>query len=231
MAIPVSYSREMARITGRTMPAWVGSVHKTRTKSTGGVYRREPSFGLSGGAFDQFISNRLPLLESIGRRVEHFVRGHGSLPRLEQAWCDGAYWFHEGLAEPLDTIAVAKLETALEVLLGAESTKLSNARLRHAMRAFYGLNENDPLTHSSTTTVKQYVEGIVGSRSRILHGTFSTLTESVDATRADVEAFSFDLLRLSSLSLDQYSVSATPSDESEAFLSWIEAERQSRRWP
>lgn len=36
------------------------------------------------------------------------------LPFLEQAWCDGAYWMREAFAEPIETIAVAKLETSIE---------------------------------------------------------------------------------------------------------------------
>jgi hypothetical protein len=69
---------------------------------------------------------------------------------------------------------VAKLETAIEVLLGAESTKLSKKRMCQAIRAFYGRKETDPLATDASIDVKQFVEGIVGARSRILHGTLST---------------------------------------------------------
>jgi hypothetical protein len=165
------------------------------------------------------------ILESVGRRVDAYVRGGVKLPNLEQAWCDAAYWFHEGLAEPPDTIAVAKLETAIEVHLGAESTKLSKKRLCQAIQAFYGRKETDPLATDASINVKQFVEGIVGARSRILHGTLSTLMENVDV-RGTVEVLSFDLLRRSSLALDGFSALAVPDDTAKAFLDWIDEQPQ-----
>jgi hypothetical protein len=54
------------------------------------------------------------------------------------------------------------------------------------MRAFYGRKETDPLATDASINVKQFVEGIVGARSRILHGTLSTLMENVDV-RGTVE--------------------------------------------
>jgi hypothetical protein len=226
MVIPKSYSRDMARITGRTMPTWIGGVHKSGSQTTTTIRRRDPGFGLSGEAFDQFLSQQAALIKSVGRRVNAYVQGGVKLPSLEQAWCDGAYWFHEGLAEPLDTIAVAKLETAIEVLLGAESAKLSKERLCQAIQAFYGLKQADPLGTDPSISVKKFVESIVGARSRILHGTFSTLTENVIATRANVELLSFDLLRLSTVALGRYTALEAPVDTAKAFLDWVDKERQ-----
>jgi hypothetical protein len=75
------------------------------------------------------------------------------------------------------------------------------------MRAFYGRKETDPLATDASINVKQFVEGIVGARSRILHGTLSTLMENVDV-RGTVEVLSFYLLRRSSLALDGFSALA-----------------------
>ena len=83
------------------------------------------------------------------------------------------------------------------MLLGAESTKLSKKRMCQAIRAFYGRKETDPLATDASIDVKQFVEGIVGARSGILHGTLSTLMENIDV-RGTVEVLSFDLLRRSS---------------------------------
>ncbi len=226
LVIPRNYSRNMARITGRTSPPFVGSVYRTGSQTHSGTHWRLPGHGLSGGAFDELMSKEVDVTRSVGRRVDAYVHGGSKLPNLEQAWCDAAYWFHEGLAETLDSIAVAKLETAIEVLLGAESSSKSEKRLCEALHAFHGVSENDPIATDPSVTIKQYVKGIVGPRSRFLHGTWSTLGENAEATRADAEALSWGLLRLSSLALDRYGVSKSPVDSATAFLDWINAERE-----
>jgi hypothetical protein len=93
------------------------------------------------------------------------------------------------------------------------------------MRAFYGRKETDPLATDASINVKQFVEGIVGARSRILHGTLSTLMENVDV-RGTVEVLSFDLLRRSSLALDGFSALAAPDDTAKAFLDCPDQEEQ-----
>jgi hypothetical protein len=69
--------------------------------------------------------------------VRSFTSGTFRLPLLEQAWCDAAYWLHEALAEQIDAIAIAKLETALEVLLRAENNSGSNQRLLAILKTFF----------------------------------------------------------------------------------------------
>jgi len=226
LVVPRNYSRNMARITGRTSPPFVGSVYRIGSRTHGGMHWRIPGHGLSGGAFDEILSKEGDMVRSVGRRVDAYVHGGSKLLHLEQAWCDAAYWFREGLAETLDTIAVAKLETAVEVLLGAESSKKSEKRLCEALHAFHGVNENDPIATDPSVSIKQYVKGIVGPRSRFLHGTWSTLAENAETTRADAEALSWGLLRLSSLALDRYGASKSPADIATAFLKWINAERE-----
>ena len=54
---------------------------------------------------------------AVGNVVRSFASGSFRLPVLERAWCDAAYWLHQALAESIDAIAIAKLETSLEVLL------------------------------------------------------------------------------------------------------------------
>jgi len=227
LVIPSHYSRGMARITGRTSPPFVVSVYRKGSQMHGGgMYSRQPGLGLSGGAFDEMMSKEVDVTRSVGQRVNAYAHGGAKLPKLEQAWSDAAYWFHEGLAETLDSIAVAKLETAIEVLLGAESSSNSEKRLCEALHAFHGVSEKDPIATDPSVTIKQYVKGIVGPRSRFLHGTWSTLGENAEATRADAEALSWGLLRLSSLALDRYGVSKSPADSATAFLDWINAERE-----
>ena len=226
LVIPAFLSRNMARITGRTSPPFVGSMYRTGSQTHGGIHWRQPGQGLSGGAFDEVCSMEVDVLQSVGRRVQGYVRGGPRLPNLEQAWCDAAYWFHEGLAESLDSIAVAKHETAIEVLLGAESSSRSEKRLCEALHAFHGVSEDDPIATDPSVTIKQYAKGIVGPRSRFLHGTWSTLGENAEAARANVEALSRGLLRLSSLALDRYCSVQSPTDNTASFLEWINSERE-----
>ena len=112
------------------------------------------------------------------------------------------------------------------MLLGAESSSKSEKRLCEALHAFHGVSENDPIATDPSVTIKQYVKGIVGPRSRFLHGTWSTLGENAEATRADAEALSWGLLRLSSLALDRYGASKSPVDSATALLDWVNAERE-----
>ena len=182
ITIPPYYSRDMARLTGRTMPSAIGSVTKVGGRAGFGSERRDPGLGFSAVAFERFLSKSSHILASIGNRVRAYLTDDAALPKLDQSWSDAAYWLHEGLAEPLDTVAVTKLETAIEVLLSASSTKSSGPRLEFAFSSFYGLLRESPFPPGSTRKVKDIVKAIVESRSRILHGTLSTLTADSLAT-------------------------------------------------
>lgn len=226
MSVPVHYSREMARITGRTMPSWMGSVYKTEGNVHSGSHRREPGLGFSAGVFDQFRSQHQPILDSVGNRINAYINGNAKMPNLDQSWSDAAYWFHEGLAEPLDTIAVAKLETSIEVLLSAESSKGSAQRFREAFQAFYGLSKDHPIREGSPRTVDQFIKSIVGARSRILHGTMSTLTPDTLSTnehegRDVVESLAMDILRRYTFMLDKYEMLPEAKDDVASFLNWV----------
>ena len=138
LIIPPDYSRLMARITARTAPPWRGNRTVADGEVSPGVQNNLPALGLTGAAFDEMTSHGQTTLDAAGRRLATFVAGQGPLPSIDQAWCDAAYWFHEGLAEPLDTIATAKLETAVEVLLRSTSSKGSGKRMRQAIEAVTG---------------------------------------------------------------------------------------------
>lgn len=150
-------AQHMARMTGRTMPVFRHTVTRSDDELSSAATNTEP-----GRAFGpRFLEHRLvearAILDSVGSRIRAFVTGAGSpLKELEQAWPDSAYWFHEGLAEPLDTIAVPKLETALEILLRSESTSGSKPRVLKAMHAFYGKEPSDLINPQSQVTVGQF---------------------------------------------------------------------------
>jgi hypothetical protein len=94
---------------------------------------------------------------------------------LEQAWCDAIFWFHEGFSEPLDAVAIIKMETAIENLFAAGGTAKTKARLLRAFERLLGLKKNSLIDTRLPVTVDKFVSAVVTARSRILHGTWSAL--------------------------------------------------------
>jgi hypothetical protein len=229
LSLPLFYSKEISRITGRTMPPAIGTVFTANEHIHTGISRREPGLGINGGVFDQQMALHTPTIESIGRRVAAYVRGAQSLPKLEQAWSDAAFWLHEGLAEPISTVAVAKLETSIEVLFSAESSKGSTARFHAAFKSFYGLESSDPMRTGDPQTAKQFIKSITGARSRILHGTWSTLAPDMSMDeqggRGVIEMLAIDLVRRYTFALDLYTKDPSAVDEVKSFLEWIDKQR------
>lgn len=166
---------------------------------------------------------------AVGNCVRSFATGAFRLPKLEQAWCDAAYWLHQGLAEPLDSIAVAKLETAIEVLLHAESSSGSEKRIITALETYYGLKPGDPITLESQTTAKQFAKGFVRDRFRVLHRTWSTLNVRLGGSRDSLENPAVTLVRATATELDAYIQNPSPTDDTEAFLVWVKARREANR--
>jgi hypothetical protein len=134
---------------------------------------------------------------------------------------------HEALAETSEAIAYTKLETALEVLTSAGSTSKGQARIELILDAFYSLSATDKLTPESKITAKQFAQEIAEKRSRILHGTWSTLLLSTRMNRLQMEQFTIEVIRRTALELQEYSAIATPKDDIESLLKWVKSKRQS----
>ena len=126
----------------------------------------------------------------------------------------------------MDSIAVTKLETAIEVLLRAENRKGSERRIISAMDTFYALKPEDPITPNSSVTTKAFARRFVDDRSRVLHGTVSTLNVRMADSRDSLENLVTTLVRATVQELDLYLQSPSPSDETEAFLDWIKTRRR-----
>jgi hypothetical protein len=228
LSLPEDDARHMSRMTGRTMPVFSHAVSRSAGNVSSGSTNSEPGRSFGPGFLDQRLRETQRLIGSVGHRLTAYVTGHATLRELEQAWADAAYWFHEGLAEPLDTIAVPKLETSIEVLLRSESTKGSKARVIKAIEAVYGLKRSDFINPNSQTTVEQFAQGFVTDRSRILHGTWSTLNHSLRASRPSLTMLVRHLLASYSLILDTYVAEASSTDEIDAFLSYMDQQRQAQ---
>jgi hypothetical protein len=189
------------------------------------VRNQEPGLLLGPGTLEHYLKEGSTLLSGVGTQISAFLSRAGDLPTLSRAWADAAYWYHEGLAEPLDTIAVPKLETAIEVLLRSESSSGSKTRVVEAIEAFYALKPDDFINPNSQTTVKQFAAGFVRDRSRILHGTWSTLVHSLRASRGSLESLVVGVLAGYVFELQAYCAAPGSTDDLDQFLSFIKNRR------
>jgi hypothetical protein len=222
LAAPHLDTRSMCRLDSRR-----GSAQKRVISEANGYYngswsRKEPGLAIGTGTLADILQKMEPLVLAVGNVVRSFTSGNYRLPSLERAWCDAAYWLHEALAEPIDSIAIAKLETALEVLLRAESSKGSTARVLTILHCFFGLRPEDPIAPNSALTAKQFAAKVVLERSRILHGTWSTLNARLGRSRTGMESFTTTVLRRAVIELEAYSYEAAPADDIDGFLEWLE---------
>jgi hypothetical protein len=225
LVVPLEFSQRMSRLNARTLPPFRASVSVINGQLSSSHTSQYAGFGIAAETFDRWRQTGSSLLPSVGRRVDEFLTGKATLPRLSQAWCDAAYWFHEGVAEPLDTIAVPKLETVVEILFRSESTSGSESRMIRAIKTFYGLESDQPIGPSSQTTVKAFAKGFVRDRSRILHGTWSTLWSHLRDSRPSLALLAKGLLANFTVELDAYAGEMTAKDDTQSFLDWVENHR------
>ncbi len=196
LAAPTMTTRNMSRLNDRRGPSQRKSLSETNGIYAVGWARNEAGISIGQGTMSAILSASTNLIEAIGNVVSSFASGSFRLPTLERAWCDAAYWHHQALAESIDSIAIAKLETSLEVLFISESSKGSEKRLREIIGAFFDLGPDDPIYAGSSVTVRESAKNMVRDRSRILHGTWPTLSaRGID--RAGMEGFVASILRKS----------------------------------
>jgi hypothetical protein len=74
-------------------------------------------------------------------------------------------------------------------------------------------------------TAKQFAKEIVRDRSRILHGTWSTLQPSTGINRERVEKFAIEVIRRVALELEEYAASTAPKDDIKSLLMWVKSKR------
>jgi hypothetical protein len=221
LAAPKLDTRSMSRLDSRR-----GSAEKRVISEVNGYYngswtRKEPGLAIGTGTLADILQKTKPLVTAVGNVVRSFTTGVYRLPNLERAWCDAAYWLHEALAEPIDSIAIAKLETALEVLLRSESSKGSTVRVLVILQCFFGLQSEDSVAPGSTLTAKQFAANLVRDRSRILHGTWSTLNARLGHSRAGMEGFVTTVIRQAFIELETYSHEPGHADDIVAFVAWL----------
>ncbi|MCP2221699.1 hypothetical protein [Bradyrhizobium elkanii] len=210
-----------------------GTSEKRTVAETDGFYNtgwssKLPGLSIGHGTLEAILQKAAPVFTAVGNIVQSFTSGSFRLPALERAWCDAAYWLHQALVESLDTIATAKLETALEVLVGSESTKGSERRILQIVTAFFGLEADEPILQGSRLTAQQFARRIVRDRSRILHGTWSTL-RARGFDRPGMEGFVITTIRMAAVELEAYAQSKNPADNVDDFLRWVREKERLRK--
>jgi hypothetical protein len=218
-------SRHMSRMTARTVPRYRVGLSEGGGMVSPTLTNQEPGLALGAGTFEHYLKEADDLIMAAGAQILAFLTGGSALPILADAWADAAYWYHEGLAEPLDTIAVPKLETAIEVLLRSQNSSGSEKRVIEALRTFYGLEPDQFINPTSQITVKQFAKDLVRDRSRILHGTWSTLVHSMRASRKSLEGLVVKLLAHYMLEMQHYAGTPGATDALAPFLSFVKARR------
>lgn len=221
LAAPGSQTSTMSRLDSRR-----GAAEKRIISEADGHYnwswtRTEAGITIGPGYLAHILKVAQPVVSAVGNTVRGFTSGRFQLPALQTAWCDAAYWLHQALVEAVDSIAVTKLETALEVLLQGEKTSGSEWRLLQVLDSFYGLAPDDPIRPGSTLTAKRFAKNQVNDRSRILHGTWSTLNRPLGRSRQSMQQFTTDVIGRAAIELDTYWHEPSARDDVDSFLSWV----------
>ena len=220
LAAPYLDTRTMTRLDARRGTSQKRTLSESNGYHNVGWIRKEPGMTIGQGTLLDILQKAAPIITAVGSVVRSFASGSFRLPVLERAWCDAAYWVHQALSESIDTIAIAKLETALEVLLRSESSKGSERRMLEILKAFFDLGPDDPILRGSPLSARQFARNVVRDRSRILHGTWSTLnTRGID--RAGMDGFVVTVLRRAVIEIDAYAHSAGQADDIDEFLCWV----------
>lgn len=220
LAAPNLDTRTMTRLDARRGMSEKRTLSETNGYYAAGWTRKEPGMAIGQGTLHHILQNAAVVVTAVGNVVRSFCSGRFRLPVLEQAWCDAAYWLHQAFAESIDAIAIAKLETALEVLLRAESSKGSEQRMLQILSAFFQLGPDDPIGPGSLLNARKFASNVVRDRSRILHGTWSTLNAR-GINRPGMEGFVISVLRMAVIELEAYAQSESPSDNIGKFLEWV----------
>ena len=228
LAAPYLGTRNMTRLDARRGTSQKRTLSEADGYHNAGWTRKEPGLAIGAGTLPDILQKAASIFTAVGNVVRSFASGSFRLPVLERAWCDAAYWLHQALAESIDTIAIAKLETALEVLLHTESSKGSQQRMLEILSAFFDLGPDDPIAPGATLSAWQFARNVVRDRSRILHGTWSTLNaRGID--RAGMEGFVVSVLRRAAIELEAYAHSVGPVDDIEKFLSWVRQRKMTHK--
>lgn len=143
-------------------------------------------------------------LETVGAALGTFLSTNPTGPKrlLEEALCQSLIWFGEACNEPLEFMAIVKFAAALDTL--AKGGKVGG--ICKLIQRRYPMRDKDAPFLTDGTTVKQLVVQIYETgRSRIVHGTRSSLIDDLEQLRTRAELLATIVLRACIGWLDTYS--------------------------
>ncbi|BCK76910.1 hypothetical protein AA0242T_0382 [Acetobacter aceti NRIC 0242] len=223
LVMPPKIFDRAARASARSAPVYHVRLSRDSNGFSPDIENEEPGRSLIPGGFELILKRDASTISACGRRLSSYLEGDGVLPQLDEAWCNATWWYHQALAEPFETVAIAKLETAIEVLLRAEKTSGSKQRILTGMKALLDIDCDEDL---GDITAEQFATSIVTARSRVLHGTWPTLhTEppnknGASVNVADVQALTRALIIMYAHTVDRYLAAGKTDDKIEIMLKW-----------
>jgi hypothetical protein len=231
IAAPGLKISNICRATAPIPAIWRADVWVSEGQFRQSTSNHSPALTISPELFADVIANKVgQSLDVMGERLAEYLGSRSVVPLLNESWCNATYWFHEALAESLDTVAVVKLETAIEVLLRAEDMSGSKSRIKNSFEAIFGLNGSDSLPGSSVT-VDQFVLNIATARSRVVHGTWPTIHTDLPGyrrqqpvSRAEVEMLASKLLIEVAHCIELYTKAGETADDTDALLNWVKSQ-------
>ncbi|SKA34294.1 HEPN domain-containing protein [Consotaella salsifontis] len=233
VAAPGLHIENITRATACLPLRWRADVWAQNDQTRHSISNHQVARGIHPATFAHVTGTEVAQqLSVMGGRLAGYLGSTSAVPLLDEAWCNAVYWFHEAIAETLDTVAVVKLETAIEVLFRAEDMKGSKNRIKSSFEALFGLKESDILPGSSLT-VEKFVLNITTARSRVVHGTWPTIHTDLPGyrkqqpiSRSDLQAIASILLIHIAHHIEAYLTAGETNDDTDALLSWIKTQPQ-----
>lgn len=182
---------------GRTMrglrPTTSNQLFTTGEEETPSYFDGHPfySYRLYSHDLVETLESNREILEPAGYLIKKFLEG--SEDRVVQGCIDSLYWYHEAICENIDTIAIAKHEISAEILYPEGNPRGSQRRITEAI--FSQLNLNQAQKDEYASELNNHIKKIITARSKILHGTASTLANDLELSRETAAQLSRFLLR------------------------------------
>jgi hypothetical protein len=167
---------------------------------------------LTIGDATAFKANTSLRLETVGAALDTFLSTNPIGPKrlLEEALCHALIWFGEACNEPLEFMSIVKFVAALDTLAKGRQVR----GICELVQRRYPVRDMEAPFLSDGTSARQLVEQIYETgRSRIVHGTRSSLIDDLEQLRARAELLATIVLRACTHWLDSY----TGPDDVDAF--------------
>lgn len=194
----------MCRLTGRARHNWSGVWTNQGGWVSHGVDNLEPGRTMSPEFFSAALAQIEPVLHELGTKIASFINVRRPMPRVETAWCDALYWYLEAIQDDVDTTAIAKFEICLENIAEAENLHKSRSKIKALLRIFLRLSGGQPILEGGTLSAADFVSKLVSGRSRILHGTSSTLSSRLQLDRSEAGEVARRLLMITGLGMGKF---------------------------